>query len=252
MIRLAALATLIAAHAVSADTFVATDRIGRDSVAGASLTDVVPDGAGDSALRLDVYGHYATASGFGGYGQLWLAYAAGAGPAFGLGNLDVGGFYTAAASPSLELVGRLGLALPTGRDGGAFVTTLRLADSYALRPGMTIARMSGSLVYRGPVIARIEVGADTLVRAPPERTVALHGTGAVGVTVAADTTVTAELTGLWLAGSSAPGSGAAAGLSMHYALGDWRPYAAVMLPIDHASRAAYVVTAILGLDAALH
>lgn len=85
----------------------------------------------DTALRLELYGHYVTRMGLGFYGSLPLSMSFGApsddedpvppdaipNDAASLSNLEAGGLYVATKSPNLSFVFRLGASIPTSTDG---------------------------------------------------------------------------------------------------------------------------------------
>lgn len=128
-----------------------------------------------STLRLELYGQYVTNSGFGLYGALPISRSFGADDdpadspenASALGNLELGGLYVLTSSPSLSVVFRGGLALPTAaddRDGAttnAFAFYPRFTDVALATPNAWYVRLGISpLIHVDNLFFRFDVGFD--------------------------------------------------------------------------------------------
>lgn len=159
-------------------SYVTLDRAGTDNVVGVAVSghffsneSITPD----FALRENLYGRYVDSSGFGAFGQFSVAHAFGNGNSENaVGGLEVGGLYVAKLG-GVDLVGRLGVGLPTGStsiDGMItnFAGTLDRIEDYALiaphtvwlRPGFAIRVGDRSLFaqFDGGIDVPIETESD--------------------------------------------------------------------------------------------
>jgi hypothetical protein len=142
-------------------------RLGLDF--GAAFVD---EEAGDdnAALRFDFFGQFVTHQGFGVYGTLPLSRALVDGEdESAIGNIDVGGLYVI-ESPTLSLVFRGGVALPTADDDvdgfltNYFATWTRLTDAALAIPNVTYLRLGFSpLFHANRLFLRADVGFDLAV-----------------------------------------------------------------------------------------
>lgn len=139
-------------------------RIGLDF--GAAFVD---DAAANdvAAMRFDLFGQLVARSGFGLYASLPIARSVNDGDdETATGNFDVGGLYVI-ESPTLSLVFRAGVALPTadedlaGFQANYFATWTRLTDTAQAVPNMTYLRFGFSpLIHVNRLFVRADVGFD--------------------------------------------------------------------------------------------
>jgi hypothetical protein len=139
-------------------------RIGLDF--GAAFVDDSASNA-DAVMRFDLFGQLVTHRGAGIYASLPFARSVTDGDdETATGNFDVGGLYVI-ESPTLSLVFRAGVALPTAdEDLGGFTTNFlaswtRLTDIAQAIPNMTYLRLGFSpLFHANRLFLRADIGAD--------------------------------------------------------------------------------------------
>jgi hypothetical protein len=155
-------------------SFVTLDRVGTDNVVGLAVSAHFADTpiAPDVVLRENLYGRYVDSSGFGAYGQFSIAHAFGNGDSqSAVGGLELGGLYVAKLD-GFELVGRLGVGLPTASDDllGTFTNVLSSLDRVEdyvldtphalwLRPGVAVR--FGDRALFAQLDGGVDVGIDT-------------------------------------------------------------------------------------------
>jgi hypothetical protein len=121
----------------------------------------------DASLRFDLFGQFVSWQGFGVYGSLPLARSVTEGDdQTAIGNIDVGGLYVI-QSPTLSLVFRAGVALPTADDDpdgfltNYFASWTRLTDAAQAIPNVTYLRFGFSpLFHSHRLFLRADVGVD--------------------------------------------------------------------------------------------
>jgi hypothetical protein len=162
-------------------TFATMDRQDGESAIGGALgwTFFDNDGPGDiSTLRLDIYGHYVSESGLGGYGQLPVSFlfvddVPGLDDETGIGNLEGGVLYVI-PSGAIDFVLRGGITLPTADDDegiipNVFGTWPRLTDVALAFPETFLLRLSASPIFRsGQFVLRLDGGVDFSVSSDGE------------------------------------------------------------------------------------
>ncbi|HWN71421.1 MAG TPA: hypothetical protein VNM90_27470 [Haliangium sp.] len=155
---------------------VTTDRFSADPWAASidlGFTDPDEDDAVRYAVRADLYGQILGQAGahrVGGYAALPYARLdpEGGEDAIGkLGHLELGGLFTTAAGPTTDAVLRGGVAFEVSDDDEfdslvlASTSLGRLSEASIGAPGVTWARLSGSLLHRShPYFARGDFGVD--------------------------------------------------------------------------------------------
>jgi len=143
----------VLASADERGSYVTLDRTGSDNVVGLAVSAhfINETGAPDVAIRENLFGRYVDSSGFGAYGQFSVAHAFGNGNSeSAVGDLELGGLYVAKLD-AFDLVGRLGVGLPTASSSLTglvtnFVGSLDRVEDYALiaahtlwlRPGLAL------------------------------------------------------------------------------------------------------------------
>ena len=150
-------------------------RIGLDF--GAAFVDDGADDDGVAALRFDLFGQFVSNIGFGVYGDLPFARSVSdAEDETAIGNFELGGLYVI-ETPTLSLVFRGGLALPTADDDAAgfltnyFASWTRLTDITQAIPNVTYMRLGFSPLYHwNRLFLRADVGVDLAVAEGDEAT----------------------------------------------------------------------------------
>jgi len=179
MIALAA-GTVAAQPMAGSPTFATMDRQDGESKVGVALgwTFFDDDAFGPetdvSAARFDVYGHYVTPRGLGGYGQIALSTIfSDEDDESGVGNVEGGVVYVIRTGMH-DIVLRGGITLPTADDDeGAFAndfaTWPRLTDLAMAVPETFWLRLSASPILRaGQFVFRIDGGIDFAVSSDGE------------------------------------------------------------------------------------
>jgi hypothetical protein len=122
-LALAILFVFVAARAAAEPQFVTLERADRESRVGVQTSlQVYPDLDDIYGLRTELYGQLAgqlRGGGVaGGYGRIALGFLFGKDDSeSGVSNVELGGYYIAALGVRTDLVGHLGLSLPTASDG---------------------------------------------------------------------------------------------------------------------------------------
>ena len=182
MIALAA-GTVAAQPMAGSPTFATMDRQDGESKIGASLGWTFFDdeafGNNDiSTLRADVYGHYVSESGLGGYGLVPLSFlfvddAPGLDDESAIGNVEGGVLYVIRSGPH-DFVLHGGVTLPTADDDeGAIANALgifpRLTDLALIYPETFWLRLGVSPILRaGQFVIRLDGGLDFAVSSDGE------------------------------------------------------------------------------------
>jgi hypothetical protein len=258
MPRLAHLCLLIPVSA-SAD-FVTLDRLDASSEVGVEGSYVRRASPYDALGRFDVHGHWTDPDiGIGGYLVAPFKYETVDDRAFEVGIIDLGGLYVRPVAPGWQVVGRIGLGLPTSDarsfldypyelDSHAIAMLARAADM-ATQFHRSTVRLGVSAVFDAErVFGRVDVGADR-VFTDDRRTVLRAGAG-VGVVVAGRVALMGEL--VVVHHSEEPrGPHAIAAMTTRLRLGTVNPYAAVVVPLDDASQRWIDVAVTAGVDLSL-
>lgn len=182
-------ATLLAPAAVAAEPlgkadrvhdFHSVDRLTPQTTFGLSVGYEVwdEDSAVEAVLGFDVAGHYVTPSGIGGYVVVPLSYLSSEDIVLGpivvaegdselaLGNIELGGMFARAINKDVDIVARLGVAVPTADDDGigafqAFASVPRYGDLVQRWPNSTWLRLGASPMGSfGPLFWRLDLGLD--------------------------------------------------------------------------------------------
>jgi hypothetical protein len=232
------------AHFVTLDRFDDLNRVGAE-IAHYVASD------GDAQLdawRIDLHGQYIDReTGFGGY---FTAPAARLESHNRIGDVDVGFLYKPElAEPSLGLVLRAGLGLPSSRSGSGPVLSdgmlSRVTDTALAIPGGTTLRTGASLLWDGPgVFARLDGALDGNLDAIGGRQDPI-GRGGLGFGFIAGSSaimgelVAARASGEWLS------TGA---ISIRIDAGPVQAYGAIEFGVDGATRDRMKDAFLLGID----
>ena len=154
-------------------SYVTLDRAGTDNVVGLAVSAHFIDelGAPDVAIRENLYGRYVDSSGFGAYGQFSISHAFGNGDSeSAVDDLELGGLYVAKLD-GFDLVGRLGIGLPTASSSVSGIVTnfagsLDRIEDYALTAAHTVWLRPGLAVRFGDrsFFAQLDGGVDVPIK----------------------------------------------------------------------------------------
>lgn len=180
-LALLSLPAVVSAQAVGGQTptFATMDRLDGESKLGTQLAWTFFDesliGGDISTLRIDLYGHYVTPGGLGGYGQLPVTMLFSDGDdENAIGNLEAGAMYVLPSNNGM-FVFHGGITLPTADDdvGGAITNFYgafaRITDFALAYPETFWLRLGGSaIIHSGQLVLRVDGGLDVAMSSEGE------------------------------------------------------------------------------------